>query len=96
MKCTYLDTECDVVFRRYENKRTAILLFDPFGLPMAKATVNIPQVDIADDEIIINEYDEQESMLKALIEAEIIKDEIRVIHPISSFMKFNVGKLNKP
>ena len=95
MKCTYLDTECDVVLRKYGNKRTAILLFDPFGLPTAKATVNIPHVDIAEDEIIINEYDEQESMLKALIEAEIIKDEIRVIHPAGSFIKFNVGKLNK-
>lgn len=58
---------------RYDNGRVALQLADAeTGEPIAKATVNIPEIEIAADEAFIKNWSENEGMLEALIEAGLV------------------------
>lgn len=60
------------------NGRTALQLLDiADGSRIATATVNIPEVELDDDEVIIKDYSENKGILEALIQAEIIEKPIR-------------------
>lgn len=76
---------CTVSFAKYGNGRTAIRLmnaetlnddgfdYPPNTMPIATATVNIPDYpDLKDDEVIIKDYSENEGMLNALVNAGIV------------------------
>lgn len=66
---------CRVRQGQYDNGRVALQLIDAEdGSPIAKATVNLPDVPLADDEVAIKDYSENEGMKASLIEAGIIED----------------------
>ena len=70
---------CKPVKAFYGNGRIAIQLIDAEdGEPIATATINIPDEDIKDDEVIIKDYSENDGMLNALLEADIIEPAHRV------------------
>lgn len=65
---------CNVEVSKYRsNDRIAIELVEAStGEPVARATVNIPEVDLEPNEVIIKNYSENEGMYQALFEAGII------------------------
>lgn len=59
---------------RYDNGRVALQLADAeTGEPIAKATINIPEIEIAEDEAFIKNWSENEGMLEALVGAGIVE-----------------------
>lgn len=87
MRVHFLDWDCTVKFAKYSNGRTAIQLYDAHdGSPIATASVNIVAVDkklwsefaitLAVDEeqlVCIKDYSENEGMLNALLESDIVE-----------------------
>lgn len=70
----------ELVYDRYVvNNRTCLRIWNKQGEPVATATVNIPEIQVADDEVLIKDYSENEGMLDALIQAEIINPEVYII-----------------
>lgn len=66
---------CNLEFAKYSNGRTAILLSDvEDGSPVAKATVNIPEIPLSENEVIIKDYAENIGMLETLINAGVVED----------------------
>jgi hypothetical protein len=75
----FKEWKCHCQFAKYGNGRTAIQLMNadpiddgeyispPGTEQIATATVNIPEVDLKDNEVIIKDYSENEGMLKSLI-----------------------------
>ena len=65
---------CLLVGAYYGNGRKAIELVDSeTHEPIARATTNIPNVPLEDDEVLIKDYSENEGMADTLIAAGIIK-----------------------
>lgn len=76
MKVRFKEWDCNAVPCYYENGRTAIMLLDvEDNGPVAKATVNVPEVELKDDQIIIKDYSENEGMTEALIAGGIVQPE---------------------
>lgn len=62
-----------IALRKYENDRIAIQLNDATdGHPYAVATVNMPDVLLADNEVLIKDYSENEGVLDFLIRNNIV------------------------
>ncbi|MEN8168093.1 MAG: hypothetical protein ABFR65_11535 [Pseudomonadota bacterium] len=72
-KVRYKVWDCQVKFQRYSNDRLAIQLVTEKGEPVAMATINLPFVPLADDEVLIKSYEENEGMLACLSDAKIIE-----------------------
>ena len=68
----FLGEELTPVMNRYANGQNAIQLVDSDGMPFMTASV-AHDINIADDEVIIKNYSENEGILEALIEAGIIE-----------------------
>lgn len=81
---------CQVRFLRYYNGRTAICLTGVEELPIATATVNVPEVSLQSDEVIIKDYSENEGIFSCLVRANVIEDTGRRI-PLG----FTEGKIAK-
>jgi hypothetical protein len=66
--------DCEVRLERYtNNNRIAIMLDDVSDhMQIACATINLPEEEIADDQVIIKDYSENEGMLGTLIGAKIV------------------------
>ena len=64
---------CHLLFGQYSNKRIAIQI-QYKDMPLMKATVNLPAVEIEPGEILIKNYAENEGVLQALIDAGVIED----------------------
>ena len=71
--------DCEIVKHKYSNGRTALQLVSAVdvddvykGEPIATATVNIPEMDLKENEVIIKDYSENEGMLEALVAAGIV------------------------
>lgn len=79
---------------RYSNGRLALRLFAVIGEPVATATVNIPEADLADGEILVKDYSENEGMLAFLEENGLVEDTGRVIS--SGYVAVPVCKLKGP
>lgn len=61
---------CTPQFSYYGNGRLALILVDPFtGERVATASVNVPEVDLEDNEIAIKDYSENQGVLDALVDA---------------------------
>jgi hypothetical protein len=76
------------------NDRVALQLIDKEdGGPVAMATVNIPDAELADGEIIVKNYSENEGMLEALVTAGYAEDTRRSV--ASGFISAPVCKLLK-
>jgi len=69
----FKDKECDISWSRYKNGRIAISLVHG-GIPTALATVNLPGVELAPDEVLINDCSENKGVLAALVNAGIVED----------------------
>ena len=83
---------CNVVKRQYSgNDRTALILTDATdGEYLTTASVNVPDIDLKDDEIVIKNYSENEGILEILTKAGLVKPLYEVT---SGFVKHNVCKL---
>jgi hypothetical protein len=69
----FMRWDCHVIKRQYGNGRTALVLEDSYdGEPIATCTINLPDEDLADNEVIIKDYSENQGMLDTLISAGII------------------------
>lgn len=65
--------DCNVVKSRYGNGRIALLLEDAVtGEPIAKATVNVPEEPLHENEVVIKDYSENVGMADVLIEAGLV------------------------
>jgi len=78
MKIIHNGNECEVVFTKYADGNTAIRLTQD-GMPYATATINDPDADLLENEVIIKNYSENEGILEALEEAGIVQS----LYPLS-------------
>lgn len=67
---------------RYGNGRIALFVAEP-GYPDSEmigvATVNLPDIELADDEVAIKTYSENEGVEKALEPTGILKEKVREV-----------------
>ena len=68
----FMGEELNVKLSKYANGQNAMQLVDQDGIPFMTASV-AHDVNIDDDCVIIKNYSENEGILEALIEAEIIE-----------------------
>lgn len=90
--------DCNIQVERYNNDRIALQLISAVeneeiaqGEPIAMATVNIPTVPLADDEVIIKNYSENEGIEQVLIDAGIIEPTGKIV--AGGFVQMNICKL---
>jgi hypothetical protein len=84
---------CVLKVGRYSNKRIALeLVSTEDGSPVAKATVNIPEVKLKPYMTIIKDYSENEGMFLALKKAGVIRSKIGEVR--SGFVVLPVVRLN--
>lgn len=89
----YFDFTKDMIVKgKYSNGNTALSVIDDDGLPIAKLTTNIEDINLKDGEVIIKNYSENEGVLQDLIDMGIV-NEPHLIIP-SRFVEFNICKLN--
>lgn len=70
--------ECRVAYSTYNNGRPALQLFDAEG-PVARATINVPNVELDDDEVVVKDFGENSGMLDALSNAGIVVPTTRAV-----------------
>jgi len=57
----------------YSNGRLAIRAIDcDTGEPIATLTVNVPEIELAEDEVLIKDYAENEGALESLLQANLV------------------------
>lgn len=91
--------QCHLQLGYYSNNRLAIELVSAvenlddylfIGEPITKATTNLPDIDLKNDEIIIKNHSENEGILETLKQYGYISDSIKEVS--SGFSHFNVVK----
>ena len=83
---------CEMQFGKYPNGRTAIELVDYKTYEsIATATVNVPDIELKENEIIIKNYSENEGMFKSLFDARIVK--LNRIDTQSEWVDFHICEL---
>jgi hypothetical protein len=92
----FKDYVCKIVFAQYSNGRTAIELVDAEGWhePIARASVNLPDAPLEDDEIFIKDWSENEGMVGALVRAGVVSESIG--YEPSGFVMVDKCKLLTP
>lgn len=84
-----------VCFRKYRDSgRTGIVLICEDGEPYATATMNVPEVNLAENEVLIKNYSENRGVLEALTEAGIIENTGR--SAVSGFVTAPICRLLLP
>lgn len=78
-------------FKYQENGRPALELICADGEPYTTASVNFSHQPLAEDEIVIKTWSENEGVLEALIKAGIVSEPVRFFH--SGFVQAPVCKL---
>ncbi len=69
----FADEPCTVLRGQYANGSIALrLVVATTGEPLATATLCLPGVELAEDEVIIKTYSENEGLLDALVAAGIV------------------------
>ena len=79
-----------VQWGRYPNGRVAIQLVDEEG-PVATATVNVPEADLAADEVCIKDYGENAGVLDLLVLMDVVVPTGRRI--LTGFVDVPVARL---
>ena len=70
MEVQFKEWPCKIVLGMYGNKRVAMQLIHAVsGLPVAKATINIPEAELGNGEAFIKDYSDNEGMKKMLTDA---------------------------
>lgn len=65
---------CTVKLSKYENYRTAIVLEDLFTKEtVLVATVNLPEIELSDDEVFIKDWSENAGIYDVLVNAGLIE-----------------------
>lgn len=98
MDVKFKQWHCFAVATNYENDRKAIQLVEnETHEPIATATVNIEEIPIADDQVIVKDYSENEGMVDALVAAGIIHQEPETIYEggYNGGVKFPVHQLTE-
>lgn len=94
MKVKFWNWDCLVKTGSYSNGRTAIYLVDmEDGSPVATATINMPDVELEDGEVVIKDYSENSGMFDALFEGGVVESVTRVI--VTGYTLSPVCKLSK-
>lgn len=92
MQVKFKHWTCDLQKARYCNGRTALVLVDPEdGERVTTATVNLPDEPLAEGEVFIKDYAENEGMVAALQEAGVVQPTGRVV--VSGYVTVPVCKL---
>lgn len=73
MKVTFKKWDCVLNANSYGNGRLALTLSGEGGSRIAVATVNIPTAPLADGEVCIKDYSENEGMFAALVAAGVVE-----------------------
>ena len=76
---------------KYPQGNIALQVYNAEHKLLATATVNMPQADLAPNEVIIKDYSENAGMLTALIELNIIK--LTDWHIVEEFVAFPICQL---
>lgn len=85
--------ECTVQLGNYNNNRSSLTLIDKAtGDEVAVASVHIPEVRVASDEVLIKDYSENEGMLNALRDAGVVTHTIREVE--SGFINIPLVKMS--
>ncbi len=88
----HYETELKLGFAKYPNNRLAMQLFEKETDDLyAMATINLPNEELADDEVIIKNYSENKGILPMLEKAGIVKRTERTVY--SGFISAHVCKL---
>ena len=84
---------CELQFGKYHgNHRTAIeLVCHNTGELIATATVNVPSIELKENEVIIKDYSENQGMFQALFNAGIVK--LNRIDTQSEWVDFHICEL---
>lgn len=82
---------CTLYLQRYENRRLCIRLIDSDDTPYACATVNVPEAELARDEVLVKNWSENRGILAALLKAGVVKDTGRTV--TTGHAKANVVRL---
>lgn len=73
--------DCYLTQAQYTNNRVALELVDfKSGMPIARATVNAPEVSLRPDEILIKDWSENAGMLQALEKAGVVRRTGESVH----------------
>lgn len=72
MEIVFQGAVCHITWHRYANGQIAMQLWSE-GSPYARATTAVDGVALAEDEVLIKDYSENEGMLAALEAARIVK-----------------------
>lgn len=92
MQITFKGWLCELVIGNYSNGRNGLELFDVAeGDPVATATINVPDHDMAEDEVAIKNYSENEGMLQTLMDAGVISAPVRTLS--QGFVQIPICKL---
>ena len=88
--------DCMVHYDKYQegNGHRIDLIDVSDGIPVATATVNVPNVKLEKNEVIIKNYSENEGIYDALIEQNIIKKTSKAVK-ISEFITAPIATLVK-
>ena len=80
MKVTFNNWDCILEKKTYPNNRIALQLIDAEdGSPVAMVTVNLPNEQLNDNEVLIKDYSENEGMYQALVDAKVISEAISYV-----------------
>lgn len=91
-KIIFKNWKCFIEKGTYSNGRIALeLIHSKDGEPVLVATINIPEIFVAKDEVIIKNYSENEGVLELLINANIISKPLRMVE--SSFITAPICRL---
>ena len=93
LKTKYIqEQEVCIEIATYSNHRPAIQIFSLDGMPLIKATVNVPEADIYENEVLIKNYSENEGILEELQRLNVIGKTEGIVN--SGFVQLPVCVLN--
>ncbi len=95
MQIIFKQWTCEVWVSQYQNGRPAIQLLDAMtGAPVARATVNFPDMKMAPNEVAIKDWAENEGMLDTLVAAGLVEPTGRAV--LSGHVAAPICRVLKP
>lgn len=80
IKTKYIQSsDAIMALERYGNGRRAITFYDEEQGPLLTATVNVPYLELKDDEVIVKDYSENEGILQSMIDNGIVSEPIDTV-----------------
>ena len=85
-----------VIGERYQNGNAALQLYLRDGEPLAKATINIPDIQLGRFDVIIKNYSENEGMLQTLLDNKLIEPTNDTAFSIADGGSYDVYRIIQP